>query len=508
MKIETTARDDQQTRLVTELDVETFEKFKRQAARKISQSSKIPGFRPGKAPYEMVRRIYGDEALNQEAVELLLDEVYPKALAEANITPSGPGKLEEIVSLDPPTFAFIVPLPPLVEISDHKSIRKEYAPEPITDEQVEQTIRRLQQSYSTAEPVERAAQQGDMVSFKLTAKRTQPAEGENATLMEDTPYQMVAGEKDDEENEDFPYENFSQELIGLNAGDTKTVVHTFNEESSYEDLRGKEAEFTITVQSVKEMHLVELTDEFAQGLGEFKTMDELRKAIREQLEKNYTQQYDQDFYDGIINELIEKSTVKFPPHMLDEEIEEFIHNLEHNLEHDRLDLETYLKMRNLDREKFVEDEVKPAATRRLIRSLVLEEFSKLEAIEIKSEEIRSVYNVILQQMQQSPQLKKMQSRQKQSPREMVNSLAMNTVNSIFNQRLMTRLKAIATGQSDEMVTPADLMIGQSVSEVERAEAQLAKGNETSDESTPETETLIEEPAAREATHEETEAKED
>ena len=133
----------------------------------------------------------------QEAIELMLDDVYPQVLKEANINPSGPGKLEEIVKVDPPTFAFVVPLPPQVELGDYRSIRKDYAPEPVTEEQVEATIRRLQRSYATAEPVERAAQKGDMVSFKLSAKRTQLEEGESETLIEETPYQMVAGEDED-----------------------------------------------------------------------------------------------------------------------------------------------------------------------------------------------------------------------------------------------------------------------------------------------------------------------
>lgn len=509
MKIETIARDDQQTRLVAELDVETFEKYKRQAARKITQSRKIPGFRPGKAPYEMVRRMFGDEALTQEAVEIMLDEVYPKALTEANITPSGPGKLEEIVTMDPPTFAFVVPLPPQVEISDYQSIRKDYAPEPVTEEQVDQTLRRIQRSYSTAEPVERASQAGDLVSFKLSAKHTQPAEGENEFLIEETPYQMVAGEEENEEGETFPYEGFNNELVGLTSGETKTLIHTFSEESSYEDLRGKEAEFTITVQGVKEMHLSELNDEFAQGMGEFETLADLRKAIRQQLEQNYSQQFDQDYFDGLIDELVSRSTVKYPPHMLDDEVESFIHNLEHNLEHDRLDLETYLKMRNLERDAFIEQEVKPAASRRLERSLVLEEFSKRESIEVKSEEIRSVYYAALQQMQQSSELKKMQSREKRTPREMANSLALNTVNNIFNQRLMARLKAIATGKGDEPETMPefDLSIDPSLSEVERAEAQLSNEEEVTGEEPAEAQAQAEETQAPETTSEENEDKE-
>jgi trigger factor len=449
LKIETQALEDQQTKLIAELDSETLERYMRQAARKISQKTKFPGFRPGKAPYDLVRRMYGDEALQQEAIELMLDEVYPKVLQEANITPSGPGKLEEVIQMDPPIFAFVIPLPPSVELGAYSEIRKEYAPEPITDEQVEQTILRLQRSYATSEPVERAAQMGDMVSFKMSAKHTQAAEGEEDTLMEETPYQMVAGEDPVNEEEVWPYEGFSQELIGLSADESKTVIHTFDDESPYEELHGKETEFIITVDNIKELHLPELNDDFAQSLGEFETMEALRSTIRQQLEQNYSQQYDQSYYDELVEELISQAEVKYPPHMLEEEIEQFLHGVEHNLERDRLDLETYLKMREMDREAFIEQEVKPAASRRLERSLVLEEFARREGIEVKSEEIRSVYQAALQQMQQSAELRKMQSKNKQSTREMANNLAMNTVNNIFNQRLVSRLKAIAAGKGDE-----------------------------------------------------------
>jgi len=450
LKIETVALEDQQTKLIAELDSETLEKYRRQAARKISQNQKIPGFRPGKAPFDLVRRIVGDEALTQEAVELMLDVVYPQVLQEAGINPSGPGKLEEIVKLDPPTFAFIVPLPPAIELGDYKEIRQDYNPEPISDEQVDGTIRRLRRSYSTAEPIERPAEVGDLVSFTLSATRINPDEGENATLVEETPYQMVAGEDDEDQDEIWPYKGFTQELIGLSADETKAVGYTFTDESPYEDLRGKEVQFNIKVQNIKEMHLPELTDEFAQSLGEFENVEALQKAVRTQLEQNYAQQYDKDYFNDLIDAVVEQSTVKYPPHMLEEESEEFLHGVEHNLEHDRLDLDTYLKMREMDRETFMETEVKPAAQRRLIRSLVLEEFARQEKIAVRNEEIQSIYYNALQQMQQSSELRKIQSKNQQSSREMANSIAMNTVNSIFNQRLMLRLKAIATGKGDEV----------------------------------------------------------
>ncbi|HOG80302.1 MAG TPA: trigger factor family protein, partial [Anaerolineaceae bacterium] len=80
MNIQTELRDDHQARLTVEFDQETFEGYKRKAARKIASEAKIPGFRPGKAPYDVIRRMYGDGAIDQEAVELLIDALYPKIL--------------------------------------------------------------------------------------------------------------------------------------------------------------------------------------------------------------------------------------------------------------------------------------------------------------------------------------------------------------------------------------------------------------------------------------------
>lgn len=167
--------------------------------------------------------------------------------------------------------------------------------------------------------------------------------------------------------------------------------------------------------------------------------------------------------------LVDQATIKYPPHMLEEEIEDFIHGLEHNLEHDHLDLETYLKMREMDRETFIENEVKPAAMRRLERSLVMEEFARQEQISVRNEEIQSIYETALQQMQASKQLRKAQAKNRQTPRDMANNIAINTVNNIFNQRLMSRLKAIATGAGDELPAETESVVAESET-VEAAEA--------------------------------------
>ena len=220
MKIETTPREDHQVRIVAEFEPEFMEKFKRQAARKISQDSKIPGFRPGKAPYEIVRRAYGEEMIQKEAIELMLDEVYPEVIKEADVKPSGPGDLEEIVSTNPPKFAFVVPLMPEVELGDYKSIRKEYAIPVVTEDQIDQVVKNLRANYSTAEPVDRPVEEGDLVSVKISGRLVNPGEGEEPDVFKENTVQMIVGENEFEVD-DWPYEGFTRELIGMTANEEK-----------------------------------------------------------------------------------------------------------------------------------------------------------------------------------------------------------------------------------------------------------------------------------------------
>ncbi|MEJ5225174.1 MAG: trigger factor family protein, partial [Anaerolineales bacterium] len=115
MKIEQTPREDHQMSVTVELDADRMEAARRKAARRISEKTKIPGFRPGKAPYDVVRRYYGDGAITEEAIELLVDETYPAMLKETGIEPAAAGQLEDVVSLDPPTFKFLVPMRPTAD---------------------------------------------------------------------------------------------------------------------------------------------------------------------------------------------------------------------------------------------------------------------------------------------------------------------------------------------------------------------------------------------------------
>ncbi len=453
LKIETFDREDHQKKVIAELDNETLERFRRQAARKISQEARIPGFRPGKAPYEVIRRMYGDEAIIEQAINLMVDDVYPQVIKETQISPAGPGSLEEVLSIEPPRFSFIIPLAPEVDLGDYRAIRADYIAPEIDDAKVEEVILRLQRRSATAEPVERASETGDMVAVKFSGHLTKPDEGQEASLVEETSQQMIAGdasEHTDPNGNEWPFPGFAQALVGVSAGEKKVVNYTFPVESDViDDLNGKEAEFTLEIESVKSLTLPELNDEFAQSLGEYATIDALRNEIRTSLQENETQTYNRKYFDDLIASLVSGAAVKYPPTLLQGEIDHMLEHFEEDLARDNLDLMLYLKTRDMTREQLVEQEVKPVAERSVIRQLVLEEFAYREEIQIKPEEVQMVYNMASAQAKSNQNLQGL-GRGKLTNKQLTDTLARSTINEIFNQRLINRLRAIATGEADKV----------------------------------------------------------
>jgi len=442
LKIETQPREDHQVKIVAEFDAEIMEGFKRRAARKISQETKIPGFRPGKAPYDIVRRMYGDDAIEKQAVELLIDEQYGKILDEADVKPGAPGALDEIISTDPLKLSFIVPLAPEVTLGDYQSVRKSYEAPTVSDDQISEYLRRMQTSYATAEPVERAAEKGDLVYYLLSGRLANPAEGEDAEVIKDGPAQTVIGE-DTVSDKDWPFAEFSEQLIGMAANDEKEITHTYAEDDSDEKLRGRQVIFRVIVQSIKALHLPELDDEFAQSLGEFSTFAELKDSVAAQLGENGRQEYDQKYFDELFELIAASATIKYPPQVLDEEKEHILEHLKEDLSRNNLDLETYLKLINTTSETFMAEQVAPAAVKRLVRSLLMEELGRVEKIQLADADVNAAVNGSLRQLSTQPGFdpKKVNDR-------VVNAIAMDAVSRLYNQRILSRLKSIATGEPE------------------------------------------------------------
>ena len=464
MKLDVQPLEDHQVKVIAEMEPAALEEFMRRAARKISRETRIPGFRPGKAPYDMVKRHVGEEALRQQAVEDLIDEYYPKILDEAQIKPGATGSLEEIVSVDPPKFSFIIPLEPTVELGGYKDIRLEYALEAVKEADVDEFIQRLRTNYATAEPVERPAEDGDLVYVKFSGKLTKPAEGEDENVFPERPAQFIIG-NDVIQNRDWPYPGFNESLKGLSAGDEKTAKHKYTKDEKDEALRGKTVEFKVTVQSIKALHLPELNDEFAQTVGQFETVADLRKAVQEQLEVAKKDETDDAYYTSLIDKVIEGATIKYPPQVLEHEVEHMMEHVKEDVGRQGMELDAYFKMIDKDREKYIEEEIRPAARRRLARSLVMDELAKVEEVKLEEDDYNQAITATVSQLQSQPKPRK--TKEKVNP-DLVNNMTMNELSRKFNIKVLERMKVIATGHGEDATPPAD---GDTPCEGEAAQAK-------------------------------------
>ncbi|MDP3450153.1 MAG: trigger factor [Anaerolineaceae bacterium] len=447
MKIETQVLEDHQMKVIAEFETSALEKYKHQAARKIANKSKIPGFRPGKAPYDVILRIYGEEALSDEAVELMVEDIYPQMLTEAKIEPAAPGSLQDIDKGDPLKFTFVVPLEPTVDMAGYKDIRKKYTLKPVATKEVDEFIDRLKRNYATAEPVERASKVGDLVYIKLDAEILNPGEDDKPELLKDSPMQVVIGETDPNGN-DFPYEGFGDNLVKLKAGGTKKVKYTYPADSRYEKLRGMDVEFSVLVESVKELKLPEFDDAFAQTVGEFESVDKLRESIHDQLESRARDEYESTWFEELIDQIVAQSVIKFPPQVVEHEMEHVVETVQEDLTRQKMELDTYLKTIKKEKDAWLEEDIKPVARKRLERSLVMEEIAKLEKIQVKNEDLQEeVSNMIHEmQMQGNVDFKKLEKQLKNE--RIANNMAMQAASRLINRKTLDRMKEIATGKAE------------------------------------------------------------
>ena len=384
MKVETKILDNQQAEIVAEFEPQELETAKRRSAKQLAKRVRIPGFRPGKAPYDMIERTVGEEAIVDAAVEILVNDHYAQMLTDAELTPYASGSLEEVVSLDPPTFRFSVPLNPEVVLGDYQEIRQDYEAPVVMDAEVEEVLLDLQNRQAVFEAVERSIEAGDQVVLTLSGQRSEAKEDQPTQIVPERQQTIDVLADGADSSDEWPFPGFSAQLIGLAAGDEKTLLTVYPEDYAFEDLRDVEAEFKLTVQEVKSRTLPEMNDEFAQFFGEeFPTIEALRDRIRQNMEAEATRKYESEYTETLLQKILEVSNVKFPALMLDREVDGLYNEMKSNIESRGMDMETYLKMRSMDEAAFRE-ELRPPAEERLVRNLLLLEIAGKDDIQVSA----------------------------------------------------------------------------------------------------------------------------
>lgn len=449
MNIEKNVRDDHQVELKVEVESERMEAMKRRAARKLSERGKIPGFRPGKAPYEMVRRHYGDEPIVEQAIDMLVDEIYPEALKQAEIEPAAPGTLEKIESIDPPKFVFRIPLAPTVDLGDYLSVRVPYEWTAPGEEKLNEALEEFRQMYATTETVEREVREGDYVLFSVKGEKKDAVEGEDLSELSRESTATVVRAVDKQLDNEWPFKGFARELIGMKPGESKSITHTYPQDFDTEAMRGATVIFEVTIKTVRSVTLPELNDDFAKMVGgQYETLDQFKEALRKDLAERDRAKYDDDFFARVIDRIKEGAAIKYPPQVVEHEVEHVLEDLRQRLASQNMDLETYFKIRNTTREAFVEQEVRPVAIKRLERGLILDEIARRHNIHLDEESLTHEFNQTLNELayQGAVDFEKLNKSGKAVQERFSTAIASESANRLLTRRTLEKMKAIALGE--------------------------------------------------------------
>ncbi len=446
MKIETQSREDHQVTLTVEVDTEQFEGARHKAARQIAGKAKISGFRPGKAPFDVVRRLYGDKTINESALELLVEEIYPLALKEAEITPAAVGQLDNVENEGLPKFTFTVPLMPTVDLGDYKATRRAYEWVAPGEDALEAEIETLRRMYSKVETVERASQDGDFVSVDVIGRKSRAKTDEGA-LLERGGFTVLVREAVKEK--EWPFPGFATQLLGMKSDETKEFTHKFAKDHEDEALQGKDVKFTVKVNNVRGVNLVELNDELAQKTGLGQTVADLREKIRAGITQQSRNAYDDEYFEQVLAQIKAGATIKYPPQMLEQEVGHVLKDFERQIKSQGVEnLETYYKTVNTTKEAFEKEQARPIAKMRLERGLIMEEVARAEKVEIDQAALEQEFrNTWASLVMSDEEFNKRTKGGTKPTREIISAVSTDAANRLMTRRTLAAIKSIATGES-------------------------------------------------------------
>lgn len=364
-------------KLTITVEAEKFAEALNKAYKKNAGSINIPGFRKGKAPLSIIKKMYGNDVFYGDAEEIAINDTLGKAIVEnevkivdrpqIDVIQSGEGK--ELI------YTATVTTIPEVELGEYKGIEVKKLDTAVTDEEVEAELKTMQDKNSrTIDKEDGAVENNDIavIDFEgfIDGVAFEGGKGEN--------YSLTIG------SHSF-IDTFEDQLVGLKKGESKDVVVAFPENYGREELNGKQATFKVTVNEIKAKELPALDDEFAKETSEFESLEDLKADVRKKLVEYKESTSKHEFEEKVIDGAVNNATVEIPQVMIDQEISVMVKDLEARLKSQGLDLDTYYKFTNSSEEK-VKDFMKETAEKRVKTELVISAVAKAENFEASDEE--------------------------------------------------------------------------------------------------------------------------
>lgn len=374
-------------KLTVEVDNAEFLKAIDVAYKKNRNKFNLPGFRKGKAPKEMIMKMYGPQVFFEDALNEILDKTYPEAAKESGLEiVSRPEIGVEQIGMDQNViYTATVAVKPEVTLGEYKGVTVEKAETTVSAKEVNEKLAAELEKNARVVEVEREIKKDDIANIDFVGS-VDGVEFEGGKG-EDYPLTIGSGTF-------IP--GFEDQLIGHKAGETVDVKVTFPENYGAKDLAGKEALFVTTIKTVKEKQVPAADDEFASEVSEFDTLDEykkdLKKTLKEEKEKAATTTNERN----VIEKVVTNASVEIPAPMLEAQLDNMLYDYQTRLAQQGIPMDQYLKITGQTVEQ-IKDQMKESAEKNLKTSLVIEAIMEKENITVAEERVDEEFKKIAEQ---------------------------------------------------------------------------------------------------------------
>ena len=374
-------------KLTVEVDNAEFLKAIDVAYKKNRNKFNLPGFRKGKAPKEMIMKMYGPQVFFEDALNEILDKTYPEAAKESGLEiVSRPEIGVEQIGMDQNViYTATVAVKPEVTLGEYKGVTVEKAETTVSAKEVNEKLAAELEKNARVVDVDREIKKDDIANIDFVGS-VDGVEFEGGKG-EDYPLTIGSGTF-------IP--GFEDQLIGHKAGETVDVKVTFPENYGAKDLAGKEALFVTTIKTVKEKQVPAADDEFASEVSEFDTLDEykkdLKKTLKEEKEKAATTTNERN----VIAKVVENASVEIPAPMLEAQLDNMLYDYQTRLAQQGIPMDQYLKITGQTVEQ-IKDQMKESAEKNLKTSLVIEAIMEKENITVAEERVDEEFKKIAEQ---------------------------------------------------------------------------------------------------------------
>jgi len=359
---------------------------------KYQKVARLPGFRAGHVPASIIRQRFKED-LKSDVVEALVPKYFRKEAEKLGMIPVSQPRVTDLHIHDgePLRFKASFEILPEIKVEGYKELRADHPEIAVKDEEVEEALAGLREQHATYASIEgRSLADGDFAQASMDGK---PKDGDDKTqpVHMDEVLIEIGGKNTVSE--------FSEHLRGANAGDEREFEVKYPDDSADTRLAGKTFVYTVKIQAIKQKNLPELTDEFAKELGEFSSLEAVRKQIREDMEHERKHTAEREAKDKLVNELVKRNDFEVPESLVDRQIDLRLERGLRALAAQGMKMEDMKKMdlprlRAGQRDQAVQD---------VKSSLLLERIAELEKIEVGEDELNHEVEALAQQTKQTPE---------------------------------------------------------------------------------------------------------